>query len=163
MKPNRASRRRRRASRGVAGHLSFIRSAITNYGFAVQGVSASWHEPGWAYTIGLHTHGLPELIVVGGMSPADQHCAIDELARRTLDGDVIEPGRVDSDVIDGFDVTYVEVVDTGTDWFAVANRLQSGFRALQVVWPDLDGRFPWEDGYDIPVEYQCLLGLPATA
>jgi uncharacterized protein DUF4262 len=161
MKTNRALRRA--AKRGAANYLTNVRSMIAERGFAVQGVSLDWTRPGWVYTIGLHRAGLPELILIGGLHPLDQHGLIDELARRMLAGDVIEPGRIDSGVIEGFDVTYLEVLDTSSDWFTVANRIQSGYRALQIVWPDHDDRFPWEDGYDIPLDDQPLLGLPPVA
>ena len=154
-----------RAQRRAAGfarvhHLRRIRSMIAEHGFMVQGVSADLDTPGWVYTIGLHAAGLPELILIGGMCPEDQHHAIDDLARRMLAGSAFEPGHREPEVVDGYDVTFLEVIDPTCDWLAIANLIQSGYRALQVVWPDRDGRFPWEDGYSVPRDAQPLLGLP---
>lgn len=64
-------------------------------------------------------------------------------------------------MLQDFDVTHVEVSDTTTEDFAVALKLQADFQALQVIWPDMENRFPWEDGYSFPPTEQRLLGPPA--
>ncbi len=117
-------------------------------------------SPGWAYTVGLHAHDLPELIVVGGMSLEDQYGMLHELAERMRENGAPEPGDRDPDFLVGFEVAFVEVDETAGEEFAVAHLVQSDFRALQVVWPDLENRFPWESDYEIPVGQQPLLGSP---
>jgi hypothetical protein len=76
------------------------------------------------------------------------------------EGGTLRVGQRDPTVLEGFDVTYLEASDTTTQDFAVAGRLQSDFRALQVVWPDKENRFPWEPGYSFPPAEQRLLGVP---
>ena len=144
----------------ISTYLAQVRRLIAQHGHAVQVVAPSPGEAGWAYTVGLHSHGLPELIVVGGLAVPDQHGILNELAERMRDGEVFEPGRRYPSLLVGFDVTFVEVADTTTEDFAVANRLQSDFRALQMVWPDHSNRFPWDPDYAIPKDDQRLLGLP---
>ena len=91
-----------------------------------------------------------------------QHGVLNDLAKRLRSGDDLPVGSRDPSVLEGFEVTYLEVADTTTEDFAVALKLQSGFRALQVVWPDLDNRLPWEPGYSFPATEQRLLGPPPS-
>src|SRR5436190_8693687 len=151
MKPKRFS---------IPEFLDHSRDVIDRHGHIVQVVMGTPDAPGWAYTVGLHRHRLPELIIIGGLAVDDQHGILNELAQRMRAGERFEAGDRESTLLVGFDATFVEVADTSTEDFAVANRLQSGFRALQVVWPDHDNRFPWEDGHALPAECQRLLGLP---
>jgi hypothetical protein len=143
----------------VSAYLESVRAMIEEHGHAVQVVGGS---PGWAYTIGLHAAGLPELIVVGGLSVEGQHRTLNALADRLRSGEVLAVGERDPSVLEGVDVTYLEVADTTSEEFAVAVKLQAAFRALQVVWPDMENRFPWEAGDAFPPSEQPLLG-PAPA
>jgi Domain of unknown function (DUF4262) len=141
-----------------ARYLEEIRAKVAEHGHAVQQVAAAEGEASWSYTIGLHAAGLPELIIVGGLGLAGQGSVLNRLAERLREGETLPVGERDPSVLEGVDVTYLEVADTTTEDFAVALRLQSDFRALQVVWPDLENRFPWEPGYAFPPDEQRLLG-----
>jgi hypothetical protein len=113
-------------------YLDSIRAPVAEHGHAVQQAAPDDEESlGWSY--------IAERLREGGKLP---------LCER------------DPTVLEGFDVTYLEVSDTTTEDFAVALRLQSDFRALQVVWPDMENRFPWESGYSFPPAEQRLLGVP---
>ncbi|HEX7297935.1 MAG TPA: DUF4262 domain-containing protein [Solirubrobacteraceae bacterium] len=140
--------------------LEQVRQLMHDHGFAVVAVGGGEHGPPWSYTVGLHSAGLPELVIVGGLSSEGQHSTLSMLAERLLAGESLRVGARDPSVIEAFEVTYIEVADTTTEDFAVALRLQSGFRAVQVVWPDTDNRFPWEQGYGFSLVEQRLLGLP---
>jgi hypothetical protein len=137
-----------------------VSNVIARQGHAVQVVLPTAGGPGWAYTIGLHTFGLPELIVVGGLSIPDQHDLLNDVAMRMRKGEVMEPGTCDDTILVGYRAAFIEVADTTTEEFAIGNKLQSDFRALQIVWPDHDDRFPWEPGYSLAPETQRLLGRP---
>ena len=137
-----------------------VRRLVHDHGFAVVAVGGDEHGPPSSYTVGLHAEGLPELVIVGGLSTGGQQSTLNVLADRLLAGESLQVGARDPSVIDGFDVTYIEVADTTTEDFAVALRLQAGFRAVQVVWPDTDNRFPWEQGYSFSPVEQRLLGPP---
>jgi hypothetical protein len=145
-----------------SAYVDDIRSGIAEYGHMVQYVGSTEDEPDWSYTIGLHADGLPELIIVGGLSMEGQHAVLNDLAARLRSGEELPIGGRDPSVLEGFDVTYLDVVDTATQDFAVALRLQSEFRALQAIWPDRGNRFPWEPGYSLPLTQQRLLGLPPS-
>jgi len=143
-----------------AAVLEQVRQLMHDHGFAVVAVGGDELGPPSSYTVGLHSAGLPELVIVGGLSTEGQHGTLNMLGDRLLAGESLQVGARDPSVIEGFDVTYIGVVDPSTEDFAVALRLQSGFRAVQVVWPDTDNRFPWEQGYSFGSVEQRLLGLP---
>lgn len=159
-------RRQRRTSineafeHGLETYLSHLRGLIENGEHAVQGVMGDASGPGWAYTIGLHAAGLPELIVIGALTFPDQHGVLNQLADEMRRHGPPQPGERRSGILVGFEISFMEVEDPSTHRFAVANRLQSDFRALQVVWPDHDNRFPWEPGCAITASDQPLLGSP---
>jgi len=59
-------------------------------------------------------------------------------------------------------VAFVEVLDPLGDEFpmSMVNRLYGEVRALQLVWPDKHGRFPWHSDFEKRyVEKQPLLGV----
>jgi hypothetical protein len=143
-----------------SAYLDRMRGIVAEHGHAVQQVAPD-EGLGWSYTIGLHAAGLPELIIMGGLALDGQRRTLNGLAERMRAGESLPIGERDPTVLKGFDVTYVEVADTTTEDFAIALRLQSDFRALQVVWPDLENRFPWDPGYSFPPDEQPLLGEPA--
>ena len=146
----------------VEAYLDELRATIDEHGHAVQQVASGGDEPGWSYTIGLDAFELPELIIVGGVPRGEQGSILNGLAARMRDGEELELGARDPSVLEGFDVTYVEVADTTTEDFAVALRLQRSFRAVQIVWPDVQNRFQWDPGYAFPPREQRLLGSPGT-
>lgn len=120
---------------------------------------AGWHlaavgaggsgEPGYAHTVGLaHRSGHPELLVSG--QPVDLAAAVlDDVAHRVVvEGRRLAPG----DVVEGALAWHPLVVDEVTPSAASQTlRLASWFhrrpaRALQLVWPDAQGLFPWQPG-----------------
>jgi hypothetical protein len=144
-----------------SAYLEGIRAKVAKHGHAVQQVAPDDEgSPGWSYTIGLHAAALPELIIIGGLSLQAQGRTLNRLAERMRAGETLQVGERDATVLEDFDVTYLEVSDTTTEDFAVALRLQTDFQALQVVWPDMENRFPWESGYSFPPAEQRLLGVP---
>lgn len=145
---------------GLRRYRKHLEAMIAEQGFAVSVVAPSFEREGWAYTVGLHRSGLPELIVIGGLPTHEQYGVLHELAMRAGRGKRYGPGERLGSVLVGYDAAFIEVMDTGSDWFEVVNEVQSGYRALQLVWPDHGHRFPWDDGYDLPPDCQPLLGLP---
>lgn len=144
----------------LAVYLDDIRDKIARYGHAVQQVGGAPGSPVWSYTIGLRAVLLPELIIVGGVAGQAQQQILNTLAARMRTGDELAVGKRDPAVLEGVEVTYLEVADTTTELFTIANHVQSAFRALQVVWPDTENRFPWEPGYGFAPGAQPLLGEP---
>jgi hypothetical protein len=158
-KDNRVRRLRKQIEQLVAAH-----------GWAVQGVFAdpAAGEPTFSYTVGLYrTHKHPELVVFG-VSPEVAKTILNRVAFRfAKEGEPIVPGVRYDEILEGFPVVFVTAGQDGVDshlyayeWFYKGQTPP----VLQMVWPDTDGRFPWEDGFDRRFDAaQPLLGTPPAA
>lgn len=144
---------------GDVSYDARVRGLIAEHGWAVQGVFPTTDAPGvpFAYTVGLTAQRLPELVIYG-LAPAAAHPILNIAATRMRDEGPLTPGEPVSRVIDGFDVAVREVSDP-TD-LAMARRFYGAVQALQLVWPDAHGRFPWHTGYEGPRDAQPLTGRP---
>ncbi len=127
---------------------------IERQGWHHLSVDGAAGEPGYAFTLG---HFLkrdhPELIVVG---------LKDTLASRLLDsaavgitglGRRLRPFQVYGDIADGLEVVFLPVaLPAYNEYLGYANwfyaDLPAPYPALQMVWPDPNGVFPWQPGYD---------------
>ena len=105
----------------------------------------------FAYTVGLGLKGRPDIVVVGVNDP--------EVAAGILQGAVqldhpIELDREYDKVLVGYKVKFVEPSPDVIEEMGQSRRFHDGMRAddsqrwsaIQVLWPDQEGRFPGEDG-----------------
>lgn len=138
---------------------------ISRHGWMVQGVGAGEDSPGFHYTVGLTLERHPEIITFG-LPYQMGGTILNSVADLLRSGKRIEHGSIRRDVIQNFPVEFVRVdEEQSRDHLTMAHRLLSGgvtpVVALQMVWPDAQGRFPWDEGFDygdaIP-----LLGTRAT-
>jgi Domain of unknown function (DUF4262) len=148
----------------VAKHLAHIESSIQRFGWAVQIVTSIRFDetPFWAYTVGHEDENRPELIIVGIPAETTSGLLNDICMEATASGRWPEDGDVLEDLLHGGYEMRVIAVDEDVaqagEWFNVAlarrgNR--TGFKALQIVWPDFDRT--WLDPHD---PRQPLLGAP---
>lgn len=129
--------------------------ALRRYGWIGRGVDPSQDDPPgtprFAYTAGLErTWRHPELIVVGIPWPA-AGAVLRGAVERVRAGQAFQPGQRYADVVAAGDVVVVEVSHAHRIFsMTYAMWLYGGedFRALQLVWPDAAGRYPWDEGYD---------------
>lgn len=115
------------------------------------------HETSIAYTIGLFGLGHPELVVLG-VPPATAAGLMNEVGRRIKAGANLVPGEVLSFDDWPHKVTVEEIPNPGEILFG-ANRFYArpdaaSVPAYQLTYDDLDGRFPWDDGYSTPAWIQ---------
>lgn len=120
-------------------------------GWSAVGVMATVEDPTlpFTYTIGFREHDLhPELILVG-MSPTQAHPLLGILYDRVSSGERFEDGQTDSRVLEGYDVKFKALPPDGRP-LNVARHFYGldELPALQVVWPDTNGVFPDEDGFE---------------
>src|SRR6266536_4249172 len=106
-------------------------------------------------------HGLPEVIMFGLRAETMQFF-INEVCGRMLHeqvrcghGDVITELSGDAQPL-----TVLEVEDTSP--LGAAHRLYQEVRAIQLVYADPEGRFPWQEGHSFPLDEQPLLGRPGN-
>jgi Domain of unknown function (DUF4262) len=134
-----------------------VRATIRTHGWVVQGVEDDQRP--YAYTIGLHDRGLPELLVTG-MPPPRAARLLNSAAQAAVDGRVFTPGAHIA-VGDGPLVEIVEVAQPDAHMnFAVALG-GPDVRALQLVWCDERGRWPWAAGWGHGRRRQPVLGVRA--
>jgi hypothetical protein len=149
-----------------------IHGAIERCGFFVMAVGSTPMVPSWAYTIGLLERGHPELVTVG-LSSTSAHRFLSRAYDDLTAGVPLDIGRAhrrmwEADGI-ALAVSFVNVPDL--QWHRPSTLLncllayydgRGGFpcepRVCQLVWPDMEGRLPWDAGFDESMRiYQPLL------
>jgi hypothetical protein len=149
---------------GPDAYLNTITGHIRRIGWAIQGVPGAGQRPAWAYSVGIwHTFRGPEFSVFG-LSLYNMAAIVNVLGRRIADGVAIAPGdRLDDVSRCPFMIRPVHESWRATSLFAVSDTIYGYLRPsyLQIVWPDLTGRWPWERGFDARFgSLQPLLWLP---
>jgi hypothetical protein len=136
-------------------YCDLLHEKIRKRGWTVQYVESD-RRP-YAYTIGLHDWNVPELLITG-VSPQRALRLLDIGARRLLSGEVLTPGQ-QIPLADGPLIEIVEVAhpDAHMGW-AVALGGQD-IRALQLVWADGRGRWPWSAEFADGRAIQPVLGV----
>ncbi|HEY5852718.1 MAG TPA: DUF4262 domain-containing protein [Aldersonia sp.] len=138
--------------------LDNVRTIIRKHGWAVKYVENA--RAPWAYTIGLHVIGLPELLVTG-LEPALAGSFLNHVAGVVMCGTPFAAGTRTT-LEDGLLVETVEVEhpDAHMD-FAIAIEGPQ-VTARQLVWADAHGRMPWDRRFDGGRSAQPVLGRRAT-
>jgi len=113
----------------------------------------------FAYTIGLHDRGLPELLVTG-LSPERAARVLNDVAGATVGGRVLDPGaHIAVGAGPLLEIVEVEHPDAHMN-FAMALG-GPDVRALQLVWADDRGRWPWAASWGNERRRQPVLGVRA--
>jgi hypothetical protein len=139
---------------------------IDKCGWMIQGVFGTEQDPGpsYAYTVGLTAHGFPEL-AVAGLPPQVMQTLLNDVAKRVFDlNRRYTHGEVLDDVLGGgYKVMVVDgPASRDTIWPGTANALfgEEGVTLQQLVWPDDQHRYPWDENYSLPVDAQPVIGRP---
>jgi len=139
---------------GDRGETQIIQDVL-QYGWHVLGVSADpgKTDPPFSYSIGLYyTFGHPE-VVITGLPHKTAHSIINAVVERLQSVGPFVPNVRTGQVLEAHDIVMRQVSPElyppylgYAMWFY--RDISSEFPALQVVWPDKGGRFPWEPGFD---------------
>lgn len=119
-------------------------------------------ECAFAYTAGLVLHDVPELVVYG-LAPRSAIAVLNELAvlLHHQDWQTIVADRSVLTVASlRAPIRLIEVIDK--DDMLMANLLFPDSPALQVVWPDDLGHYPWDAGYTLLPMHQPTMGVEDT-
>jgi len=95
----------------------------------------------FAYTIGLHEHGLPELLVAG-MPPERANLVLNTVAEYIRRGGRPVPGErmlIGGELL----LDFVQVQHPMAHLKFAFSIYGPDMRALQLVWPDDNGHLPW--------------------
>jgi hypothetical protein len=126
-------------------YLTHLRELLGQHGWVVQGVQRERRRPAYAYTVGLPAHGRPELVVTG--LPYDRAA---DLLSRVAEHALHAKAPVAGEVIPLSGGPVIEIVRVAEPsvHLAVAAAINGpGFRALQLVYADDRGHWPWDAGY----------------
>ncbi|UDY37847.1 DUF4262 domain-containing protein [Dermatobacter hominis] len=138
-------------------HLDKLSWVIEDQGWVAVPVDAQEGPPpraGYTYTIGFTTtFGRPEVAIFGLRAVAargllgliaDQHAGGVELPV-----DAVFIGLLENDLPCALlPVDLAEHGELFPDATALLDRTGESWEVLQFVWPDRNGRFPWDEGYD---------------
>jgi hypothetical protein len=126
-----------------------ILEAIETQGLHVEHAEPAGERPGFSYTVGLwHTFGQPEVIVFG----LEDHVAedlFDEIADLVHEGRRFLADSKHDGLLQHYPARFLAVPKGFNREFlgvAVWAHEGDGFEAVQLVWPDKQGRWPWDDG-----------------
>lgn len=102
----------------------------------------------WSHTVGMVDRGLPELLVSGVDRDLGRAILLNA-ARDVFDRSGVIDGDLSDRVADrSVMFRSLPVERAGRYALEAANRDPAQFQALQVVWPDGEGLFPWVPGCD---------------
>lgn len=141
-------------------HKGFNRKEIVDniekYGCHVIMVSGD-HLPGSVYSIGLYEKfGHPEIICFG-MDLNMMASLTNEVCEWIKESNTIEPYIPYDDYLENADVKFIPVdkvfyddyLNFGINYYEGTN-----FPVLQMVWPDKENKFPWDEGFYQPWKFQ---------
>jgi hypothetical protein len=139
----------------LLGHLAGAQRDIDARGFAIQCVLGDAEHLAFAYTIGLHLLDRPELLVFGP-DPDTAYPMLGSIAAQVVDGRRLADGDVLDDTIAGRPMRVMEVLDSREHllYAHVHARTAGPLPALQVIYPDIHGVWPWQPGSriaDVPL------------
>ena len=124
-------------------------SDVQIHGWHVVKVFASAERPEFAYTIGLqHNFGHPELIVFG-LSSKIAHAALNVAGDNIRAGACYQAGTQTDQILNQYLCAFRPVPLAQYRehlGFALWFYRGSAFQALQLIYPDREGRWPWQDG-----------------
>lgn len=144
-----------------------VMANIAKFGWHIVLIPDEPRTSGWVFSVGMwHTLGSPELAIFG-MDHSDAAAAINDIGALVRGGRGIGPDAVFDDVLaedrpltfrPAHDSWYKPLFGYAT-WFGRRPPLP----VAQVVWADVDGRFPWDAGVDDAYRFrQPSLWIPAA-
>jgi hypothetical protein len=110
-------------------------------------------HPPFSFSIGLALNYGQAEIVIFGMAPSKAAQIINIVRDEAASGKKFVDGDVSSDILVNGKVCFLEVpLELYGEYLGTAiwfyRKSPRPFPCLQLVWPDRDGRFPWETGFD---------------
>ncbi|MBX7432557.1 DUF4262 domain-containing protein [Mycobacterium sp. Y57] len=137
-------------------YLDVLRETIREHGWAVQFVEEE-RRP-FAYTVGLHDRGLPELLVTGLQAQMSAKL-LNLTGRHMVDGSMVLHPAERIAYGNRFLLEVVEVEHPIVHLKFAAGIYGPKIRAYQLVWADDVGRWPWDRGWGHGRRRQPVLGI----
>ena len=130
-------------------HEQKVLDDVQRYGLHIVNVLDEGDIPGFAYTVGLHhTFRHPEILVYG-LPQKSAHGILNDLADNLRAGKRYVAGGTYDDLVEGYSCTFRVVpavhYPEHLGWAFWFNETID-FPTLQLVYPDKEGRWPWQEG-----------------
>lgn len=152
-----------------AAYMAKMQLMVEEHGMAVQAVFPNEGAEGgdryaFAYTVGLAKAGQPEFIMFG-LPHETAHALLNDIGFRALRGEhTFRHGDIVHQLVRDYPVQLIAVRDSWQH-LTISNHLfgnpDGALPALQIVFPDEQGRFPWEPGCTME-DYPVLGDLVAA-
>jgi Domain of unknown function (DUF4262) len=146
-------------------YLDQLQGIIDVEGWALQCVERDRRYPSWAYTVGLSAQDEPELVVIG-LPDIQAHQLLNGFARGVLEeGAAPVPGERIT-MPGGRLLEVVEVAEPTAHLHTAVSLYGPYASAVQLVYADDRGHWPWDAGYRGGKGGQPVLGqrtLPGTS
>lgn len=131
---------------------------VQDFGWHVAWIEAEGTTPAWAFTVGLtHTFGHPEIAMFGLQSQVMANC-LNLVGEQIRGGDPLVPDEPRDRVFAKYpaipksvDLSWYRDLFGYAVWFA-----QGPPPFLQLLWPDREGRFPWDENCG----HRCRVAQP---
>lgn len=148
----------RAAAKAMA--IADMRDKVAKHGWGVVGVFPTPGDPGpgFAYTVGLSEKGLPELVMYG-LPTEVAHDIVNMVAKSMVDKESAPPVGEPIYGVASAPLMPIGLKDA-TDLSMVCSLYGSVASAIQLVWPDKAGAWPWDEHYSISADKQPILGYP---
>jgi Domain of unknown function (DUF4262) len=143
----------------VADYLDEVRAKILRKGWAVQYVESP--QMPFAYTVGLSDYDVPELLMTN-VSPQRAARLLSGSAEHVLRGAQLTAGQQFT-LCGGPMLEVVEVEHPDAHMGCAIALYGRDIRALQLVWADGRGRWPWAADFCDRESRQPVLGVRARA
>ena len=134
---------------GLDEHDAKLLETLEKWGWFVTKVGAGDIEPAFAYSMGLYENFHHPEIVVFGLDLDVMHQIINNAGAGVREGQKFEEGKKYDDLLQDYPCVFRRVDPTHYDGllnYAVWYYEGSHFPALQLIWPDKAGLFPWQTG-----------------
>lgn len=127
-------------------------SDVRDFGWHIVAIAADDEGPGFAFTVGLYLRTLQPEVLIMGVPQDPSMRVLNSIGEFLIGGGVLSEGQRYPKFVDRCDVVFRRVaIKHYRDYLGYARwfyrSLQGDFPVVQCIWPDLQGIFPWEDGY----------------
>lgn len=128
-----------------------IKRDVKEYGWSVCLFEEDSATPAFAYTIGLWKNFKHSEVISFGLSLDTLHAILNDVGEWARNGKTVELGVNNYEVLERLPVQFRQV-DHGNipDYFGYGRWFYEyqDFPVIQLIWPDRDSNYPWDNGYD---------------
>jgi hypothetical protein len=126
-------------------YLEYLRGLLERHCWIVIGVQRDRYRPPYSYTVGLTDHNRPELVVTG-LPQRRATDLLNDVAAHLLHAEAPVPGE-QVPLIGGPLIEIVRVTEPSAHLRVAAEFCGPQFTAIQLVYTDDRGHWPWDRGF----------------